>query len=132
MVADGERGHAGADLDHRAGALVAADDRELGQAHHLGDLGVEDHVPGDEVLVGVAQARGGQLDLDLAGLGASSVMSSTLQSACCSHKMAAFIFMHGSHLSTRAPRPPPDGFTATPMPSVTVSRRRPRQHWWRR
>ena len=51
-----------------AGALVAADDRELLEAHHLGDLGVEDHVAGDEVLVGVAQAGGGQLDLDLAGL----------------------------------------------------------------
>ena len=65
VVADGEAAHAGAHLDHLAGALVAADDRELLQPEGRGHLRVEDHVPGDHVLVAVAQARGRQLDEDL-------------------------------------------------------------------
>src|SRR5690606_13831163 len=69
VVAGLEGGDAGPDLDHLARALVTTDDRQLLKAHHGGDLGIEDHVAGDEVLIGVAEARSGQLDLDLAGLG---------------------------------------------------------------
>ena len=58
----------GADLDHLAGALVAADHGKLLEAHHRRDLGVEHQVAGHEVLVGVAHARGRQLDLHLTGL----------------------------------------------------------------
>ncbi len=58
VVADLELGHALADLDDLAGALVAADDGELGQPHEVGDVLREDHVAGDHVLVGVAQAGG--------------------------------------------------------------------------
>ena len=68
VVARLHGGDPGPDLDHLASALVAADDRELLEADQLGDLGRQDHVAGDEVLVGVAQARGSELDLDLAGL----------------------------------------------------------------
>ena len=68
MVAGGERGDARPDLDHLTGALVPADDRELLNAELGGDRGVERHVAGDEVLVGVAQAGADQLEEDLTGL----------------------------------------------------------------
>ena len=58
----------GADLDHLAGALVAADHRELLDAHLLWRLLGQRHVAGDQVLVGVAQAGADELDQHLAGL----------------------------------------------------------------
>ena len=69
VVADLEALHVRTDLDDLAGALVAGHDRELLPAHHGGDLGVEDHVAGDQVLVGVAHAARRELHQDLAVLG---------------------------------------------------------------
>ena len=69
VVAGLQVDHARADLDHLAGTFVAADDRELLDAQFGGDLRWHHHVAGDEVLVGVAQARGGQLHQHLALLG---------------------------------------------------------------
>ena len=68
MVAGLHGGDAGTDLDDLAGTLVTADDRELLEAHQGGDLGIEDHVAGDEVLVGVTETGRRELDLDLTGL----------------------------------------------------------------
>ena len=62
MVALGDVGDTGADLDHDAGALVAADHRQLHR-----------HVTGDQVVVGMAQAAGGQLHQHFAVLGAVEV-----------------------------------------------------------
>ena len=58
MVALLEALRARADRGDDAGALVAADQREL----------ADRAVAGGDVVVGVAQARGGQLDLELTGL----------------------------------------------------------------
>ena len=58
MVAGREGGHAGPDLLHDAGALVAADHRAE-----------EGHVAGQEVLVGMAQPGSHQPDEDLVVLG---------------------------------------------------------------
>ena len=59
MVADLERGHAGADLAHDAGALMAEDRREL-------SFRIEAR---QRVGIGVADARRHHLDQNLAGLG---------------------------------------------------------------
>ena len=58
MVARDQAGHSGAHLFDHAGALVAADDGKR-----------DGHVTGEQVLVGVAHARGGELDEHLALLG---------------------------------------------------------------
>ena len=55
MVADFEPRHAGADLGDNASAFVTTDDRQF-----------ERQVAGDEVLIGVTQARRSELDHDLA------------------------------------------------------------------
>ena len=58
MVARHQAGHSGAHLFDHAGALVTADDRKR-----------DGHVTGEQVLVGVAHARGSKLDEHLARLG---------------------------------------------------------------
>ena len=60
MVAGRHAEHAGADLQHDAGALVAADGGQRG--------GGAGEVAGDQVLVAVAHAAGDHLHEDLTGL----------------------------------------------------------------
>src|SRR3546814_20203400 len=68
VIADRDAGDARPDLDDLAGAFVAADAGELLEPDQRGDLGVEDHVAGEQMLVGVAEPGCGQLDLDLTSL----------------------------------------------------------------
>ena len=59
-----------AHFHHDTGTLVATDHREeVGDAHHLEHLLGRNHVAGDEVFVGVTQARSAPVHEHFAGLG---------------------------------------------------------------
>src|SRR3546814_15357101 len=68
VIADRDAGDARPDLDDLAGAFVAADAGELLEPAQRGDPGVEDHIAGEPMLVGVAAPGCGPLDLYLTRL----------------------------------------------------------------
>ena len=56
VVADLEVGHAGAHFEHLARTLVATDDRKLLDAEFGCGGGLHDHVAGEQMLIGMAEA----------------------------------------------------------------------------
>ena len=119
-----EAGDLWPDLDDFPGAFVTADHRELLGAHRLRHGRIEHHVPGNEVLVGVAKARSRQLDQHFAGLGGieldllhAPLALGLPQDGCCA--------LHDHSPSRPAQcatqNPPPWGM-ATPIRELRASR----------